>query len=84
MHTTCEQPEFHQEGGPSAFSFAVYHALPGTVLALPIEQICVEMLFWELYHFSIAANQSQVSDPVHCFTTLANRDLGHSHQGLTS
>jgi hypothetical protein len=44
-------------------------------LSLPTEQISVEMLFRGLYHFTVAANCGNATDPIRYFTAPENTDL---------
>lgn len=44
-------------------------------LSLPTEQISVEMLFRGLYHFTVAANRGNATDPIRYFTAPENTDL---------
>jgi hypothetical protein len=45
-------------------------------LALPFDRISLEMVYRGLYHFSVAYNNGQATNPVKYFTAQENQDLG--------
>lgn len=45
-------------------------------LSLPFDRISLEMIYRGLYHFYVAHQKGQASDPVKYFAALENRDLG--------
>jgi len=45
-------------------------------LAIPFEDISVEMVFRGLYHFAVAYEQGKATDPVTYLTARENQDLG--------
>ena len=45
-------------------------------LSLPFDEISLEMIYRGLYHFSVAHQKGQTSDPVKYFAAPENRDLG--------
>lgn len=45
-------------------------------LALPFDQISLEMVFRGLYHFGVACDKGKATDPVKYFATKENQDLG--------
>ena len=45
-------------------------------LALPFDQISLEMVYRGLYHFSVAYDRGKASDPVKYFAAPENQDLG--------
>ncbi len=45
-------------------------------LSLPFEQISLEMIYRGLYHFTVAYNHGQATDPVQYLATPENQDLG--------
>jgi hypothetical protein len=45
-------------------------------LAVPFDQISLEMVFRGLYHFTRAYHQGQATDPVKYFAATENQDLG--------
>ena len=45
-------------------------------LALPFDQISLEMVYRGLYHFSVAYDKGKATNPVNYFAALKNQDLG--------
>lgn len=45
-------------------------------LSLPFDRISLEMVYWGLYHFSVAYDKGKATDPVQYFTAKENQDLG--------
>lgn len=45
-------------------------------LALPFDNISLEMIYRGLYHFSVAQQKGQATDPIRYFAALENQDLG--------
>jgi hypothetical protein len=45
-------------------------------LALPFDNISLEMIYRGLYHFSVAQQKGQATDPVRYFAAPENQDLG--------
>jgi len=45
-------------------------------LALPFEQISLEMIYRGLYHFTMAHHKGKATDPIKYFADPQNRDLG--------
>lgn len=45
-------------------------------LSLPIDAISLEMIYRGLYHFYVAHQKGQATDPIEYFATPENRDLG--------
>lgn len=45
-------------------------------LALPFDRISLEMIYRGLYHFSVACQKGQATDPVKYFSAPENQDLG--------
>ncbi len=45
-------------------------------LSLPFDDISLEMIYRDLYHFTMAHQKGQATDPVKYFADPQNRDLG--------
>ena len=45
-------------------------------LSLPFDYISLEMIYRGLYHFSVAYQKGQATDPVKYFAAPENQDLG--------
>jgi hypothetical protein len=45
-------------------------------ISLPFDHISLEMIYRSLYHFSVARQKGQVTDPIKYFPVRENQDLG--------